>query len=87
MWTQKKEIKMTRNVTMAIDEILLKKARKIAIEKNTTFTDLVRNYLNRLVEQEESSKREVISELKDLFNHSGAEVGEKTWSRNDLHER
>ncbi len=78
---------MTRNVTMAIDEALLKKARKIAIEKNTTFTDLVRNYLNGLVEQEETLKSEVVSELSELFNNSAARAGCKTWTRDDLHER
>ncbi len=78
---------MTRNVTMAIDEDLLKKARKIAIEKNTTFTDLVRNYLNRLVEQQESNKKEIITELNNLFDQSGVTVGEKIWTRDNLHER
>lgn len=78
---------MTRNVTMAIDETLLKKARKIAIEKNTTFTDLVRNYLNGLVEQEETLKQEVVSELSDLFDNAIARTGTKTWTRDDLHER
>ena len=78
---------MTRNVTMAIDEALLKKARKIAIEKNTTFTDLVRNYLNDLVEQEETLKNEVVSELSELFNNAAARAGRRTWTRDDLHER
>lgn len=78
---------MTRNVTMAIDEELLKKARKIAVERNTTFTELIRNYLNGLVAQEESVKREVAAELEQLFDGSSARVGGKTWSRGDLHER
>lgn len=78
---------MTRNLTMAIDENLLKKARKIAVDKNTTVTGLIRTYLKYLIEQEEKSKNEIISELTDLFDRSKAVVGEKTWSRKDLYER
>jgi len=78
---------MTRNVTMAIDEDLLKKARKIAIDKNTTVTGLIRNYLNHMVEQEEKSKNEIIYELAELLDRSQAVIGEKTWVREDLYER
>ena len=78
---------MTKNVTMAIDEDLLKKARKIAVDKNTTVTGLIRAYLNGLAEQEAKSKDEIIAELKELFSHSKALVGEKNWRREDLHER
>lgn len=78
---------MTRNLTMAIDEDLLKKSRKIAIDKNTTVTGLIRNYLNHLVEQEEKSKNEIIYELAELLDRSQAVIGEKTWVREDLYER
>ena len=78
---------MTKNITMAIEETLLKKARKIAVDKDTTVTGLIRTYLTHLVEQEEKSKHEIIRELSDLLNHSRAEMGEKTWTREELHER
>lgn len=78
---------MTKNLTMAIDEDLLKKARKIAVDKNTTLTGLIRTYLNNLIEQESKNKDEIITELTNLFDHSKAVVGEKTWRREDLHER
>lgn len=78
---------MTKNITMAIDEDLLKKARKVAVDKNTTVTGLIRTYLNNLVEQEEKSKKEIISELSEIFDHSQAVIGEKTWMREDLYEK
>ncbi len=78
---------MTRNITLAIDEDLLKKARKIAIDKNTTLTHLIRNYLHQLIERETRSKDEITAELSELFENSGASVGEKSWTRDDLHER
>jgi len=78
---------MTRNVTLAIDADLLKKARKIAVDKDTTVTGLIRNYLETLIEQEGKSKKETISELVQLLDRSNAIVGKKAWSREDLHER
>jgi hypothetical protein len=78
---------MTRNVTLAIDADLLKKARKIAVDKDTTVTGLIRNYLETLIEQEGKSKKETISELVQLLDHSNARIGKKTWSREELHER
>ena len=78
---------MTKNLTMAIDRDLLKKARKIAVDKDTTVTGLIRKYLENLVEQQEKTQTGVISELSELFDRSGAVVGKKTWTREDLHGR
>ena len=78
---------MTKNVTMAINEDLLKRARKIAIEKNTTLTALIRKHLESLVEQEEQNRARIVSELVELLDHSNAVIGRKTWNREDLHER
>ena len=78
---------MNKNITMAIDQDLLKKAKKIAVDKNTTISGLIRLYLNNLVEQEEKNKNEIISELNQIFNHSKAVIGNKNWNREELHER
>jgi hypothetical protein len=78
---------LTKNVTMAMDEDLLKKARKIAVDKNTTMSGLIRAYLINLVEQEEKSKKEIISELTAILDHSHAVIGKKNWNRKDLYER
>lgn len=78
---------MTRNITMAIDDKLLKKARKIAVDKDTTVTGLIREYLETLVLREDSAKKETISELSALLERSEAVVGNKKWTRDDLHER
>jgi len=42
---------MKRNLTMSLDEELLKKSRKVAIEKNTTISSMIRNYLRQLTEK------------------------------------
>ena len=75
------------NITMSIDDELLKKARKIAIDKTTSLTGLIRNYLIELVAKEELNKRITIMELKKVFSKGKAIIGSKKWSREELHER
>ncbi len=77
---------MTRHITMALDDKLLKKVRKIAVDKDTTVTGLIREYLETLVLREESTKKEIISELSALLDRSEAVVGNQKWTRDDLHD-
>ena len=69
-----------------MDENLLKKAEKIAIERNTTVTALIRNLLQQFIENEHR-KNQTVAKLESLFNSSKGQVGVKEWSRDDLHER
>jgi hypothetical protein len=72
------------NLTLAIDDHVLKAARKIAAEQDTTVNQLVREYLERLI----SDRRKIAREkLIELMNSGGFEVGPITWTREDLHER
>jgi hypothetical protein len=75
------------NITMSIDGELLKKARKIAIDRETSLTGLIRKYLEELVEKEEVMKEVAANELESLFSSSKAVIGEKTWTRDELHVR
>jgi hypothetical protein len=75
------------NLTMTIEADLLKKARKLAVEKDTSVTELVRTFLKRLAAREEQSTETVIAELKKSFRRPGVVIGPRTWRREDLHER
>ncbi|MEA1911585.1 MAG: hypothetical protein U9N32_07920 [Spirochaetota bacterium] len=75
------------NVTISLDSDLLKKAKKIAIDRDTSFNGLVREYITGLVGREERSRLLRIEELDSLFAGSSAVVGNRSWTRDDLHER
>jgi hypothetical protein len=75
------------NLTMTIEADVLKSARRLALERNTSVTALVREFLKRLAAKEEQSIESVISELQDCFATSGVVIGPRTWGREDLHER
>jgi predicted transcriptional regulator len=75
------------NITISIDDDLLKKAKKIAVDRETSFNGLIRGYVEELVHKEEKRRQLQIEELDLIFSTSTAVVGEKYWSRDDLHER
>ncbi len=75
------------NVTLGIDRELLRKARAIAVERDTSLNDLIRGYLETLVAGESARRKSAAEELREAFARSDAEVGERTWTRDELHER
>jgi len=75
------------NVTISINDDVLKRAKKIAIDRDTSFNGLVRGYVESLVAGEQRRRELQIQELDRLFEESTAIVGPVTWSRDDLHER
>ena len=77
---------MQRNLTLTLDEELLKAARKAALDRNTSVNQLVRDYLARLV-RETDQRQAALGRLDELFRTSQVKVGRRTWTRDDLHER
>ena len=75
------------NLTMSIEEEILKKARKVAVERDTTVTAMVREFLRRVAGREEQTIDGVVAELRKCFRSPGMVVGRRTWKREDLHER
>lgn len=77
------------NITLSIDEELVKQVRKIAIERDTTLTGLVRAYLQELAAENARSgrKRRELEALERSFDQLHIHIGERTWKREDLYER
>jgi hypothetical protein len=75
-----------KNVTIALDEATLRDARRIAADRSTTLNALIRDFLERL-SLRESHARGARRRIAELCRDSKAEVGERNWTRDDLHER
>ncbi len=73
------------NITLAIDDDIVKKVRKLAVERNTSLTGLVRATLKQLAAREDIRTSELINELDQAFDTCSLKVGHKTWKREDLH--
>lgn len=77
------------NVTLSLDDELVKEVRKIAVERDTTLTGLVRSYLQELAAEHAKSgrKRRELEALRQSFREFQFNLGKRTWKREDLHER
>ena len=75
------------NITMTLEDDVLKKVRKLAVRNDTTLTALVRDHLRRLAMRETQATEDVIARLKRSFDRSGVIVGPRRWTREDLHAR
>ena len=74
------------NITLSIDEDIMKKVRKIAIDKNTTLTAMVRDYLTAVANNDTGVKQERVAALRESIRRHSRDLGPRTWTRDDLYE-
>jgi uncharacterized protein DUF6364 len=77
---------VSKNLTLTIDEDLLRAARKIALDRNTSVNQMVREYLEATV-RDSGRRSAAVARLEELFRTTHAEVGPITWTRDEIHER
>ena len=65
---------------------LLRAARNVALDRNTSVNQLVRDFLAGLV-RETGRQQSAMAELDEMFRTSRVRVGRRTWTRQDLHRR
>lgn len=74
------------NITLSVDEDVIKKVKKIAIDKNSTLTAMIREYLESLAKREDIERERKISELEKGFSTMSRDMGKRTWTRDDLYD-
>jgi len=75
-----------RNLTLRIEEKTLATARRIAAERSTSVNSMVREFLGDLAKTQDR-RLEVRRELIRLSRESEARIGNRKWSRDELHDR
>jgi hypothetical protein len=78
----------TQNITLAVPKDILRKAKIIAIQKNTSLSGLITGALTDLVSRQESyeqARQRNLEMLRQGFNLSTQ--GKINWKREELHER
>jgi hypothetical protein len=75
-----------KNITLSVDENILATVRCYAAERNSTVNALVREYLTRIAAHQDRAKR-ARARLRQLSAQSRGRLGNKTWTREDLHDR
>jgi hypothetical protein len=75
-----------KNITLSVDEKVLAIVRRYAAEQNSSVNALVRDYLTKLAAQENRVSK-ARARLRELSAQSKGRLGEKTWTRDNLHDR
>jgi predicted transcriptional regulator len=74
------------NVTLKVDDEILKKARDLANQRNTSINAIVRQTLEDFVTKDRNRKA-ALEGLESLWQKTEARIGKKKWTRDELHER
>ena len=74
------------NLTITIDEESLKKARVRALEEGTSVNALLRDFLESYAGVRREQKK-AVQKILSLSNKSQSRRGDRTWTRDELHER
>ncbi len=78
----------TQNITLALPKSLLRKVKLLAVERNTSISGLLTEFLREIVDGSDAYERayarwrEDIKHLRDLGLN-----GQIPWTRDQLHER
>ena len=74
------------NLTIAVDEQVLKRARIKALEQGTSVNAVLRSFLEQYVREADARKR-AVREILVLSRASRAARGNGRWTRDELHDR
>lgn len=77
----------TRNLTLSLPDELVRKAKLIAAERDTSVSALVAELVANLAGGSAEYERAWADEVALMRRGSGLRVGEVTWTREELHDR
>jgi hypothetical protein len=74
------------NVTLVVEEDLLREAREVAARRRTSVNEMVRGFLRDVVSQE-SRRLAAWERIQPLLDRPSVHLGQPRPSRDELHER
>jgi hypothetical protein len=78
---------MSRNITLTMPEELIRRAKVLAAQRDTSVSALVARLLEQAI-GDSRDDREVADHERELMRSGvGYRIGSATWTRDELHER
>ena len=74
------------DITISIDEEVVRKVCRVARERGTTLTAMVRDYLASVADIDAATRRARADRLMETLERSSRDIGPRTWTRDDLYE-
>ena len=80
------------NITLSIDDEIVRKVRKIAADKDTTLTGMVREYLTSVANadtlaHDAVTRKEATDKLRESWDKLSRSMGPRNWTRDNLYDR
>jgi hypothetical protein len=75
-----------KNLTLSIDDQVLSTVARYAAKNHSSVNSLIQKYLIEIVNRE-STEQKARLKIRELSVQTGARIGSKSWTRDDLHER
>lgn len=75
------------NVTFSVDDDLLRKARRLALDRDTTVTQLLREFLEKLVASESSTAKQRAEEFRRVADRLARDAGGFKFDREEIYDR
>jgi hypothetical protein len=75
------------NITLNVDQDVVRKVRKIAVDRHTTLTAMVREFLESVAAMDDAERQRAAERLRQSFGRLSRNMGERHWRREDLYER
>lgn len=75
------------NITLSIDDDLVRKVRKIALDRDTTLTAMVREYLESVAQAASVERLAAAARLRESWERHSSNHGPRTWTRDELYDR
>lgn len=75
------------NITLSVEKDVIKKVRKIAIDRDTTLTAMVRDFLKSVAGRDMQEKERCAQKLSETFMQCSRDMGKRTWKREELYDR
>ena len=75
------------HVTFSVDDELLRKARKLAVDRDTTVTQLLRGFLEQLVASESNAAQQRAQEFMRVADKLARDAGGFKFNREECYDR
>jgi hypothetical protein len=72
-------------ITLSVDEEIIKKVRKIGVDKNTTLTEMVRELFKSGAEGDLPERERTLRRLEISFRDLSRDMGKRKWKREDFY--
>ncbi len=75
------------SISLKLDADVIRRARKVAADRNTTVPRMVRDFLESVATMADADRPQTTQALRQSFAAHSRDMGPRSWSRDELHER